>query len=104
MRKRSYVKASSRSASYYRERDRRSNKAVTLVFAVVALIAIAAVVFMFLRYQEVSALREETASKLAITKEDTERLNEERKSKKTELENLSSELEKLRIEYDSLSE
>ncbi len=104
MRKRSYIKASSRSSSYYSERDRRGNKAVSLIFAVIALIAIGVVIFMFLRYQDTSVLLEETAAKLASIKAETESLNEERQTKKTELENLSSELEKLRIEYDSLSE
>jgi len=59
---------------------------------------------MFFRYQETSNLREDTAAKLAGMKIDTESLNEERKAKNAELENLSSEIEKLRIEYDSLSE
>ena len=53
---------------------------------------------------ETSNLREDTAAKLAGMKIDTESLNEERKAKNAELENLSSEIEKLRIEYDSLSE
>lgn len=104
MRKRSYVKASSRSSSYYREKERRGNKASTVIFSLIALVAIGFAVFMFLRFQETGALREETASKLASMKIDTESLNEERKSKNTELENLSFEIEKLRIEYDSLSE
>ncbi len=104
MRKRSYVKAASRSSSYYRERERRGNKASTVIFSLIALIAIGVAIFMFLRYQEIGLLREEAAAKLAGMKIDTESLNEERKSKNTQLENLFSELEKLRIEYDSLSE
>ncbi len=104
MRKRSYVKASSYSSSYYGAKERRGRKAVNTVFAVIALISVCAAVFMLFRFKEIDSQREEAASRLAGTIADTEALNEQRKTQKTEFENLSSEVERLRIEYDSLSE
>lgn len=104
MRQKSYMRASSRSSSYYGEKERRGRKAINLVFAAVALAAIFVMVFLFLRYQNISLEREEAAGRLSAAKEETERLNEERRTMRAELESLSTDLDKLRIEYDSLSE
>ena len=105
MRQRSYVKASSRSSSsYYSEQERRGRKAINAVFVVIALIAVIAAAILFFKYRDISLQREEAAGRLAVAKEETERLNNERRAINTEFENLSSELDKLRIEYDSLSE
>ena len=104
MRQKSYVRAASRSSSYYGETERRSRKAVNLVFAFIALIALSVTVFMFFKYREISLKREDAASKLSLAKEETEKLGEKRRTMNTELENLTSEIDKLRIEYDSLEQ
>lgn len=103
MKQTKYAKKASYS-SYYSAEEARKRKIVNCIFIFIALCSIALLIFMYMKYTGVQNDYDVALQRSVENKALAESLYSKKKTDEQRLTDMQSELDRLRLEYDSLAE